>query len=79
MKKPRKAPEKKKPLAVKPAATGPAAGAAVPPDDFQRRLTARRAGTASGSGKVSLSLDGMAPGLYIATVSGSGRPQRTLA
>ena len=42
MKKPRKTPEKKKPLAVKPAAPGPAAGAAVPPDDFQRRLAARR-------------------------------------
>ena len=42
MKKPRKAPGKKKPLAVKPAAPGPAAGAAVPPDDFQRRLAARR-------------------------------------
>ena len=42
MKKPRKTPEKKKPLAVKPAAPGPAAGEAVPPDDFQRRLAARR-------------------------------------
>jgi amylosucrase len=42
VKKPRKAPEKKKPLAVKPAALGPAAGEAVPPDDFQRRLAARR-------------------------------------
>ncbi len=42
MKKPRKAPGKKKPLAVKPAALGPAAGEAVPPDDFQRRLAARR-------------------------------------
>ena len=38
----------------------------------------RRAGTASGSGKVSLSLDGVAPGVYIATVIGTDGARRTL-
>ena len=38
----------------------------------------RRAGTASGSGKVSLSLDGVAPGVYIATVIGTDGARHTL-